>query len=112
MQVQVRGDGAVVGRAVRPVHGHVPQRRAGNRRFARRRALPPSPYVASATAVGSFGAGVCFDGFAAVMHDVLARLDWTAPAKNDRGVTVLGNNSENKAVTVMGKTTVELVGCK
>ena len=28
------------------------------------------------------------------------------------GVTVLGNNSENKAVTVMGKTTVELVGCK
>lgn len=32
-----------------------------------------------------------FDGFAAVMHDVLARLDWTAPAKNDRGVTVLGN---------------------
>ena len=28
------------------------------------------------------------------------------------GVTVLGNNSDNKAVTVMGKTTVELVGCK
>ena len=28
------------------------------------------------------------------------------------GVTVLGNNSDNKAVTVMGKTTVELVGCQ
>lgn len=28
------------------------------------------------------------------------------------GVTVLGSNSNNKAVTVMGKTTVELVGCK
>ena len=28
------------------------------------------------------------------------------------GVTVLGDNSDNKAVTVMGKTTVELVDCK
>lgn len=28
------------------------------------------------------------------------------------GVTVLGSNSNNKAVTVMGKTAVELVGCR
>ena len=28
------------------------------------------------------------------------------------GVTVMGSNSESKAVTVMGKTEVELIGCK
>jgi hypothetical protein len=33
-------------------------------------------------------------------------------ASATEGVTVLGSNSENKAVTVMGKTTVELVGCQ
>jgi hypothetical protein len=33
-------------------------------------------------------------------------------ASATEGVTVLGSNSENKAVTVMGKTTVELEGCK
>lgn len=33
-------------------------------------------------------------------------------ASATEGVTVLGSNSENKAVTVMGKTTIELVGCK
>jgi hypothetical protein len=28
------------------------------------------------------------------------------------GTTVLGSNSDNKSVTVMGKTQVELVGCE
>jgi hypothetical protein len=28
------------------------------------------------------------------------------------GATVLGSNSDNKSVTVMGATRVELVGCK
>lgn len=33
-------------------------------------------------------------------------------ASATEGVTVIGDNSDNKAVTVMGKTEVELVGCE
>ena len=33
-------------------------------------------------------------------------------ASATEGVTVLGSDTKNKGVTVMGKTTVELIGCQ
>jgi hypothetical protein len=54
----------------------------------------------------------CFRSNVNVMGGVKIRANCKAHlASASDGVTVLGSNSDNKSVTVMGSTQVELVGC-
>ena len=55
----------------------------------------------------------CFKSNVNVMGSLIIKADCKAHlASAHDGSTVLGSNSENKSVTVMGATRVELVGCK
>ena len=54
----------------------------------------------------------CFKSNVNVMGSLRIRADCKAHlASAHDGTTVLGSNADNKSVTVMGKTRVELVGC-
>jgi hypothetical protein len=55
----------------------------------------------------------CFKSNVNVMGSLIITAACTAHlASAHDGTTVLGSNSDNKSVTVMGSTRVELVGCK
>ena len=55
----------------------------------------------------------CFKSNVNVMGSLIIKAACTAHlASAHDGTTVLGSNSDNKSVTVMGATRVELVGCK
>src|SRR4030095_9251787 len=55
----------------------------------------------------------CFKSNVNVMGSLIIKADCKAHlASAHDGATVIGSNSENKSVTVMGSTRVQLVGCK